>query len=238
MACMPRISIDEELLRRCPAFSCGAFVCDVRPHADARLFHEMLAAAVAAAAAHPIEAVRSDPVIAATRRLYRLCGKEPNRYRPAAEQLRRRAVRGLGPFPVHLAVDILNWLSLRTGFSISGVDADTLQGALRWGIGRAGEPFDAIGGGAMNIEGLPVLRDQAGAFASPTRDSVRTRIRPETGRVLATLCAPDGPAGLAEAMAEGIAAMRQYAGATVADSAIIRPGPPSALPEPGCGALG
>ena len=43
---------------------------------------------------------------------------------------------------------------------IGGFDADKIQGThLELGIGKAGEPFEGIGRGVLNIEGLPVYRD-------------------------------------------------------------------------------
>ncbi|MCX7818436.1 MAG: phenylalanine--tRNA ligase beta subunit-related protein [Kiritimatiellae bacterium] len=200
MSAMLPPSIEPELIARCPTFASGSLRCVVETAAHPGAFADELAAAVADAAATPLEAIAQHPIISATRELYRRCGKDPSRYRPAAEQLRRRAVRGAGPHPVHPLVDIVNWLSLRTGFSISGVDAAALRGQLRWGIGRAGEPYEAIGRGPLNIAGLPVLRDDLGPFASPTSDSVRARIREDTRDVLIVLCAPAGREGLAGAL--------------------------------------
>ena len=44
------------------------------------------------------------------------------------------------------------------------------------GIGRANERFEAIGRGLLNIEGLPVYRDQTGGIGTPTSDEERTKI--------------------------------------------------------------
>ena len=42
----------------------------------------------------------------------------------------------------------------------------------------------AIGRGELNIENLPVLRDESGAFGTPTSDSVRTSVTLNTKRFL------------------------------------------------------
>ena len=52
------------------------------------------------------------------------------------------------------------------------------------GVGREKEPYEAIARGPLNIAGLPVLRDERGAFGSPTSDSTRTMARNETNRIL------------------------------------------------------
>ena len=128
------------------------------------------------------------PAIAATHRAYKLCGKDPNRYRPSQEQLMRRIVRGLGLYNVNNVVDLGNILSLSTGCSVGCFDLGKIQGdAITVGIGQAGEPYEGIGRGAINIEGMPVLRDAAGAFATPTSDSPRTAISEATVHLFATM---------------------------------------------------
>jgi DNA/RNA-binding domain of Phe-tRNA-synthetase-like protein len=57
-------------------------------------------------------------------------------------------------------VDLLNLVSVSTGFSIGGYDAERIKGAVVFGIGRKNEPYDAIGRGELNIESLPVFRDE------------------------------------------------------------------------------
>jgi len=53
-----------------------------------------------------------------------------------------------------------------------------------FGIGRAAEPYTGIGRGELNIEGMPVFRDEKGAFGTPTSDSERTSVSLETKRFL------------------------------------------------------
>ena len=46
---------------------------------------------------------------------------------------------------------------------MGGFDADKFAGdKLSLGIGRPGEPYEGIGRGTLNIEGLPVYRDAEG----------------------------------------------------------------------------
>src|SRR5690554_7874746 len=60
------------------------------------------------------EAIRRHPVVAATKNAYRLLGKDPNRYRPAAESLLRRIASGKGLYRVNNVVDVLNRVSVET----------------------------------------------------------------------------------------------------------------------------
>ncbi len=128
--------------------------------------------------------VNQHPVIAEARAAYRKCGNDPNRYRPSADALMRRIVKGMGLYRINNVVDALNCVSLRSGFSIGGYDVSKIEGAVTAGIGQVGEPYTGIGRGSLNINDLPVLRDQNGAFGSPTSDSERTMISQATEKVL------------------------------------------------------
>ena len=82
-------------------------------------------------------------------------------------------------------VDLINLVSLRSGYSIGGFDAEKIVGQeLTLGIGQAGEMFHGIGRGLLNIEGLPVYRDAVGGIGTPTSDEERTKITLETRKIL------------------------------------------------------
>lgn len=96
--------------------------------------------------------------IHATREAYKKCGKDPSRYRPSGEALCRRILRGISLYQIDTLVDLINLVSIRFGYSIGGFDADKIVGdALVLGIGKAGEPYEGIGRGELNIEGMACL---------------------------------------------------------------------------------
>lgn len=134
------------------------------------------------------DTIKLRPGIAATREAYKALGKEANRYRPAAEQLCRRLTKGQGLYRVNALVDLINVLSVESGYSIGGFDADKIAGdTITLGVGRAGEPYEGIGRGALNIENMPVWRDSVGGFGTPTSDNERTKIGLDTRRLLMTV---------------------------------------------------
>jgi DNA/RNA-binding domain of Phe-tRNA-synthetase-like protein len=136
----------------------------------------------------PMAEVRLRPAIDATRAAYKVCGKDPNRYRPSAEALCRRAVRGLELYRTLSVIDLINLLSMLTGHSIGGFDAEKIVGTtLTLGVGAEGEPYEAIGRGELNIAGLPVYRDAVGGIGTPTSDNERTKLSFDTRRLLITL---------------------------------------------------
>ena len=133
------------------------------------------------------------PGIEATRRAYRAFGKDPSRYRPAAEALVRRTLKDKPLYQVNTLVDLINLASMAFGYSIGGFDADRFVGdTLTLGIGHAGEPYEGIGRGMINIEGLPVYRDADGGVGTPTSDHERTKILSTTTHILVLINGYDG----------------------------------------------
>ncbi|MEZ3564033.1 MAG: hypothetical protein K1V72_06835 [Duncaniella sp.] len=129
--------------------------------------------------------INKRPGIKATRDVYKALGKEPNRYRPSSEALCRRAVKGKELYRINALVDLINVLSLLSGYSIGGFDASKIDGdVLTLGVGREGEPFEAIGRGMLNICGMPVYRDNTGGIGTPTSDNERTKLDLSTTRLL------------------------------------------------------
>jgi DNA/RNA-binding domain of Phe-tRNA-synthetase-like protein len=131
-----------------------------------------------------IEDIKNLPAISASRVAYKACGKDPARYRLSAEALLRRVINRNEIYQINNVVDLLNLVSISTGFSIGGYDADKIEGDIVYGIGEPNEPYTGIGRGELNIEGMPVFRDSKGAFGTPTSDSERTSVTLETRRFL------------------------------------------------------
>lgn len=160
------------------------------------------------------ETLKAVSGIAATRAAYKACGKDPSRYRPASEQLARRVLQGKDLYSVDTLVDLGNLVSLFSGYPTGLLDADKVcvreetEGVrketegkeeeaqrladIELGVGRAGEPYEGIGRGVLNIEGLPVYRDAEGPIASPTSDSTRTMLSADTRRLLFIINGYDG----------------------------------------------
>ncbi|WP_066628426.1 B3/B4 domain-containing protein [Labilibacter marinus] len=160
------------------------------------------------------ETIRQTSTVKATKDAYRALGKDPNRYRPAAESLMRRIANGKGLYQISNAVDVLNYISIKTGLSICGYDAHLIDGDICLGIGKTDEPYEGIGRGAVNIEVLPVFRDENGAFGTPTSDSTRTMITEKTTDILYILMSFDGDSELENALNETVELLTTHSKAT------------------------
>ncbi|MDL2208993.1 hypothetical protein LJB97_05165 [Parabacteroides sp. OttesenSCG-928-O15] len=209
---MIRITISKAIWEACPELEVVALVAKVKNREpDARLWEEIDRATAEMRASMRLEEINTFPPIRATRQVYKRLGKDPNRYRPSAEALRRRVLRDLPLYRIDTLVDIINLVSLESGFSIGGFDADKIDGDLELGVGRAGEPYEAIGRGLLNIEGLPVYRDRQGGIGTPTSDEERTKIDLDTSRLLMIINGYSGSQGLEEATFSAAKLLRAYA---------------------------
>lgn len=209
------ITVSEELKRACSAFKGAAIYAKVTNTSFSEgLWEEIKAFTTELTATTQLGDIKNQSAIAATREAYKRCGKDPGRYRPSAEALRRRLLRGLDLYQIDTLVDLINLVSLRTGYSIGGFDADKIEGAsLQLGIGRAKEPFEAIGRGILNIEGLPVYRDAIGGIGTPTSDEERTKMDINTCHILAIINGYSGESGLQAAAEMTLDLLKRYAAA-------------------------
>ncbi|HJC94628.1 MAG TPA: hypothetical protein H9752_10585 [Candidatus Phocaeicola excrementigallinarum] len=164
------------------------------------------------------DSIKQMPAIQATRQAYKRCGKDPSRYRPSSEALCRRILRGIPLYQIDTLVDLINLASIYSGHSIGGFDRDKIQGSrLVLGIGKAGEPYEGIGRGELNIEGMPVYRDAVGGIGTPTSDNERTKISLDTIHLLAIMNAYSGMEGLKESVDYMVGLLKEFAGAEEMD---------------------
>ena len=219
---MIQIELSSEIKTACPELTVLAIACRVKNSpSDGALWQEIAAEEAAVKAACRLEEVNNWTPIKATRTAYKRLGKDPNRYRPSAEALRRRILRELPLYRIDTLVDLINLVSIRTGYSIGGFDADKIEGALTLGVGREGERYEGIGRGLLNIAGLPVYRDQVGGIGTPTSDEERTKISLETTSLLMIINGYSGSEGLKEAGDYALDLLRRYASAENVEVSVI-----------------
>ncbi len=198
------IIVSEHIARVCPSFVGACLEAEVTnsPYSEG-LWQEMDAQGEHYRQTLTTESLKEMPAIAATRQVYRICGKDPSRYRPSSEALIRRMLQGKRLYQIDTIVDLCNLASITYGYSIGAFDADKFVGdTLTLGIGREGEPYEGIGRGMINIAGLPVYRDAAGGVGTPTSDNERTKVGLQTRRLLMLVNGYDGCEERVQATAE------------------------------------
>lgn len=189
-----KIIVSEEIQQVCPSFVGACVEATVQNTMyNNELWKEIKALGNRYRNTLTTETLKQISGINATRKIYRLCGKDPSRYRPAAEALIRRMLQNKELYQIDTLVDLINLSSMAFGYSIGGFDADKFEGdTLTLGIGKEGEPYEGIGRGMLNIAGLPVYRDAKGGVGTPTSDNERTKITINTSHLMVLINGYDG----------------------------------------------
>ena len=220
---IPSVIIDKRIVDVCPGMRVGLIRANVQntPTGD-ELWQELELAARDVVSRYELLEINKRPAVAATRRVYKHFGKDPNRYRVASEALCRRLIRGLGIYRLTTLVDLINLVSIRSGYPISALDADKLEGdSLSLGIGEEGEYYEGIGRGQLNIAGMPVYRDAKGGVATPTSDEERTKITELTTRAQININGYAEEMPMAECVDWVVTLLKKYAMATDIETQII-----------------
>lgn len=210
-----KIIVSEEIKNACPQFAGIAVAATVKntPYSEA-LWQKIEEFTVRYREMYTTDSIKDMVTIHATREAYKKCGKDPSRYRPSGEALCRRILRGIPLYQIDTLVDLINLVSIRFGYSIGGFDADKFEGdTLILGIGKVGEPYEGIGRGTLNIEGMPVYRDAIGGVGTPTSDNERTKLGLETTRLLTIINGYSGKEGLREAADYMVELIKEFASA-------------------------
>ena len=220
---MTNISISEEIATACPDLHVLALSCDVcNSEPDERLWQEIADEEKAVRETVKLEQINKWLPIQATRQAYKRLGKDPNRYRPSSEALRRRILRELPLYKVVTLVDLINLVSIRSGYSIGGFDVDKIAGgSLVLGVGREGEIYHGIGRGELNIAGLPVYRDAVGGIGTPTSDEERTKIGLDTTHLLMIINGYSGLEGLEAAGKYAVGLLSKYVSAINMEAELV-----------------
>lgn len=208
---MMRVSVLKEIADVCPQFIGAAVEATVRnTERNDELWNEIDGWRDKYRGVLSTEDIKHIEAVEATRRVYKACGKDPSRYRPAAEALIRRLIQGKELYRISTLVDLINLASIAYGYSIGGFDADKFAGdTLTLGIGREDEPYEGIGRGRINIAGLPVYRDALGGVGTPTSDNERTKIDIGTTHTLILVNGYDGNKDSVSDTAKFIASLLQ-----------------------------
>ena len=211
---MNKIIISQTVRQKLPHLVLGCISCNVLiSEENHELWQEIETACKFIERTTELDKVGSHPAIRASRIAYRSCGKDPARYRLSSEALMRRAVKGNPLYRINNVVDLVNLVSLKSGMSIGGYDADKIVGEVIFDIGMKEEPYEAIGRGELNIEYFPVFRDSVSAFGSPTSDSVRTSVTGETRKFLMVIVGFSGDRQTQETVEMAVNLLGKYADA-------------------------
>lgn len=208
---MINISIDSSLKERCPEAVLGVLQCKVVVKAEAAEFLELLDAKISELAEVELSQANKREKIQSTRKAYKALGKDANRYRCSAEAMCRRIAKERGLYYINNVVDINNYLSIKTGYSMGTYDLDQVQGDILWARAPEGTAYQGIGKDVLNIEYLPALFDDLGPFGNPTSDNTRAMITENTKNILLVYYAFDGEKELMGLLEEAECLLKDFA---------------------------
>lgn len=190
---MLKISISAEIKQKCPQTSLGIIhyhsrICKSSPELIAK-FNQNIEELVSK---YTVEDIAKRPHIQSTRTAYKALGKDFYTYRNSAEAMLRRIIKSKGLYFVNDTVDINNIISTASGYSLGAYDLTKTQGPIELKRAADGEKYLAIGKEAYNIEYLPTLYDNIGAFGNPSSDSQRTMISNGEHEIILLIYSFDG----------------------------------------------
>lgn len=182
---MKNILISDEVNQKIKV-TLGYLSCDLKVNESSKELIDFVNSKVEERASSlKVEEISQLKNIKFSREAYRKLGKDPARYRLSAEALLRRICSGKGIYFINNVIDCLNVVSFTTGYSIGGYNLEKIQGNdITLSVGKLEDKYEGIGRGLLNIDCLPVLRDDLGAFGNPTSDSVRTSVGTDTKKFL------------------------------------------------------
>lgn len=212
---MPDMRMDDEMLSLCPDCRLGWLTYEATPQEsgdEIRAALEPVLAALREQLEHtPLAEM---PNLGESRKGYRACGKDPGRWRVSSEALYRRIRQGRELYRINTVVDVNNLVSLETGFSLGSYDRDHLQGTLVLRRGLPGEAYAGIGKDTVDLGHMPLLADEAGPVGSPSSDSTRAMVTPESRRILTIIYSFSARRNLEKALELACERFRRLAGAS------------------------
>lgn len=216
------ITIGKELKERCPEAVLGLLQCSVTVSEDPADFLALLNNKIDQLSEVELSQANKRDYIQSTRKAYKALGKDPNRYRCSAEAMCRRIAKERGLYYINNVVDINNYLSILSGYSMGTYDLAHVTGSITWERAPEGTAYQGIGKDVLNIEYLPALFDAEGPFGNPTSDNTRAMITKDTKEILMVFYCFNGGEELEKLLDTAKELLTKYAEAAQIETAILR----------------
>lgn len=219
---MVQAAIDSELKALCPEAALGLLECDVQVRQADAEFMRLMDGKIAELAETELSQANKREQIQLTRKGYKALGKDPNRYRCSAEAMCRRIAKERGLYVINNVVDINNYISIQSGYSMGTYDLSHISGEITWKRAPEGTAYQGIGKEVLNLSFLPVLFDAEGPFGNPTSDSTRAMVTEATKHILMVFYCFDGGAGMRSMLEEASRLLQKYADGQNVEISVIK----------------
>ncbi|WP_413374705.1 B3/4 domain-containing protein [Alkalihalobacillus sp. 1P02AB] len=114
------------------------------------------------------------------RETFKKLGISPSKYHPSSEALFRRVKKGEFLPPVHSAVDLNNFFSLKYEIPIGIYNLEQIEGNIVIRLGEESDKYFGLNGREQSMSGKLLSSDETGAFGSPIVDSEKTKTTVDT----------------------------------------------------------
>ena len=138
--------------------------------------------------------------IIAGRNIYKPLGENPNKYRTFGEALLRHLIQRKGLYFINNILDINNILSIKTFCSCGSYNLKKISIPIYFSVVKPQEKYKGIGKDVINIENLPIFKDQEKSFGSTSSDSEKAMITKNTKEILTCIFSFDGDNTLEETL--------------------------------------
>lgn len=220
---MINISISNKLKEKCPRVAIGCIQAKVKvTESNDEIWEEINDERKKIIYKLELRDVLEIENIKASRKAYKMLGKDPSKYRLSSESLIRRLVKGLDLYKVNNIVDINNLISLKTSNSVGTYDIDNIGASISFTVGDIGESYEGIGRGSINLENLPVFEDNKGKFGSTTSDSRRAMITEDTNSILMNIISFNGSEKLDIYIKDAVKLLEKFASGEEIEYKIIQ----------------
>lgn len=208
-----KISIADEIKLLCPGAALGILHYKTKVEESSEELIEVFEnKLLSLSKEYTFETIVKNPHIMTTRQAYKALGKSPHEYRNAAEAMLRRIVKNTGLYHINNVIEINNYISVSSGYSIGSYDLNELHGSVQLQRAKKDAHYYGIGKGNVNIEYLPVLYDEIGPFGNPSSDSRRAMIQNGDRNICSVIYSFDGREEVKLWIEQFSAMLEQYCG--------------------------
>ena len=149
---MLSVNISKSITQCCQNVVLGLLQCRVSVYTKDADFAALFQNKIAELAETELSQANKRDTIQSTRKAYKALGKDPNRYRCSAEAMCRRIAKERGLYDINNVVDITNFLSIASGYSMGTYDVAKITGDIVWKRAEEGTAYQGIGKEIKNLQ--------------------------------------------------------------------------------------
>lgn len=179
--------ISKEILNKLPYVKLGVLEYEIEVKQSNHILDKIIRDKIIELSTMKIEDIRKIETLEDTRNAYKILGNNPSKHRNAAEAMLRRIIKQKGLYKINNVVDINNYISISSGYTVGSYMKDKIIGNVCLTYQNEDVYYDGIGKEKVNYSNMPVLFDEIGAFGSTSSDSQRTMVKEGKHKIVSVI---------------------------------------------------